>query len=246
MAQPKLRIFAGPNGSGKSTLFEAIKNVYFSTQIFINADLIESQFKKNKFIDLSEYNLDVSNDKFISFVAGHGIYSKAEFNLGLWNLQVNKNVIVEIDKQDYFEYNSYHFAIISDFLRTSLIKEKISFSFETVFSHPSKLHLINYAKENGYKVYLYFIGTNSPIINQERIDDRVKKGGHSVSRIKISDRYFRTMKLLYEMIMIVDEAYLWDNSKLEHKYVGSKIKDKINFAANVIPTWIDKYLVNKL
>ena len=75
MAQPKLRIFAGPNGSGKSTLFEAIKNVYFSTQIFINADLIESQFKKNKFIDLSEYNLDVSNDKFISFVAGHGIFS---------------------------------------------------------------------------------------------------------------------------------------------------------------------------
>ncbi|OAQ42392.1 hypothetical protein A5893_01645 [Pedobacter psychrophilus] len=239
-------MFAGPNGSGKSTLFDAIKDVYFSTQIFINADLLESQFKKNNFIDLSDYNLIVSNEDFVSFVINHGIYEKAGFDLSSWNLKVNKNVIVKIDNQNPIIYNSYHFAIISDFLRISLINQKISFSFETVFSHPSKLNLIRMAKDNGYKIYIYFIGTNSPIINQERIDDRVKKGGHPVSRTKISDRYFRTMDLLYEMIMIADEAYLWDNSKLEHKYIGSKINTSINFIDDIIPIWIDKYLVKKL
>ena len=42
-SQPKLRIFAGPNGSGKTTLYNSIKSIYFSTQIFINADQLEAE-----------------------------------------------------------------------------------------------------------------------------------------------------------------------------------------------------------
>ncbi len=246
MAQPKLRIFAGPNGSGKSTLFDAIKDVYFSTQIFINADLIESQFQKNNFIDLSDFGLEISNDTFISFVVNQGIYKKEKFDFSTWNLEIINNVIVSSNSLRKDIYNSYHFAIISDFLRINLIKEKVSFSFETVFSHPSKLDLISTAKNNGYKVYLYFIGTETPLINEERILDRIKKGGHQVSKEKISERYYRTMELLFKMLKSVDEVYLWDNSLKKHEFIGSLIKNNLSFDTNLFPNWIDKYLIEKL
>lgn len=52
--KPKLRIFAGPNGSGKTLLYNSIKHIYFSTRLFVNADNLESDFKKNNFLNLSE------------------------------------------------------------------------------------------------------------------------------------------------------------------------------------------------
>ncbi|MEN8122683.1 MAG: hypothetical protein ABFS35_20245 [Bacteroidota bacterium] len=47
--------------------------------------------------------------------------------------------------------------IIADFLRKKLLKEKKKFSFETVFSHSSKLEIMQAAIQSGYKVYLYFL-----------------------------------------------------------------------------------------
>jgi len=64
-SQPKLRIFAGPNGSGKTTLFNHIKTEYFSTKLFVNADQLEDSFKRLGFIDLSEFQLILSNKGFI-------------------------------------------------------------------------------------------------------------------------------------------------------------------------------------
>lgn len=53
-SKPKLRIFARPNGSGKSTLFDSIQSIYFPTQLFVNADLLQTQF-----INFSEFGLQV-------------------------------------------------------------------------------------------------------------------------------------------------------------------------------------------
>lgn len=50
---PKLRLFAGPNGSGKTTLINQIGQD-FSLGVFINADILEYELKKKKFLNLSE------------------------------------------------------------------------------------------------------------------------------------------------------------------------------------------------
>ena len=242
--QPKIRIFAGPNGSGKTTLYNSIKPIYFSTKLFVNADNLEENFKKNNFINLSDFDINCNQLEFGEFCLGSGLYAKAIFDCESWNLTVKENVIVK-DEYNNIEYNSYHFAIIADFIRYKLIKEKRSFSFETVFSHPSKLELIEFAHQNNYKVYLYFIGTETPIMNLERVKDRVMKGGHSVSEDKIEKRYFLTMNLLIEMLKLADETYLWDNSGSKHNYVGS-IKDGfLNLEFLNIPNWIDSYILNK-
>ncbi len=245
-SRPKLRIFAGPNGSGKTTLFDSIKPIYFSTRLFINADFLEEQFKKNKFINLTEYNLSVTAQAFTLFCEASGLYAKALFDTATWNLDIKENVIVQKDPQLNTAYNSYHFAIIADFIRNQLITDRQSFSFETVFSHPAKLKLIEFAHQHQYKVYLYFIGTETPIMNLERVKDRIKKGGHFVDEEKIEKRYFLTMDLLPDMIKKVDEVYLWDNSGLKHQFVGS-IKDGfVQFEQLTIPAWVDHYILQKL
>jgi predicted ABC-type ATPase len=245
-AKPKLRIFAGPNGSGKTTLFESIKSIYFSTKLFINADLLEEQFRKNQFINFSDFKLNVESEDFETFCRSSGLYKKAGFTTETWSLQVRENVLVKDVKRSNADFNSYHFAIIADFLRVSLIESGQSYSFETVFSHPSKLDLINFAIANGYKVYLYFIGTETPKMNLERVKDRVFKGGHFVSSEKIEQRYFLTMDLLLDMIKIADETYLWDNSGQKHQFIG-KIKNGIaEFKQLTVPAWIDAYILKKI
>ena len=241
--QPKLRIFAGPNGSGETTLFDSIKSSYFSTLIFVNAYLLEEEFQKKKFLNLSDF--DATNKDFESFCFQSGLFIKAGFSIESWNLVVRENVVVKNTALATI-YNSYHFAIIADFIRYSLIKNKKSFSFETVFSHPSKLDLIDFAHRNNYKVYLYFIGTETPNMNLERVKDRVLKGGHLVGAEKIEKRYFLTMDLLIDMLKKVDETYLWDNSGLKHDFVGNIKKGILNLEVLNVPNWVDTYILSKI
>jgi len=243
--KPKLRIFAGPNGSGKTTLFDSIQSIYFSTRLFINADNLEQLYKKTNFINLSDFEISCTKEQFDDFCLSSGLYKKAGFNEQSWNLALRSNVIVNANGKKTV-FNSYHFAIIADFIRHVLIQNKQSFSFETVFSHPSKLDLIDFAHQNNYKVYLYFIGTETPIMNLERVKDRVKKGGHAVEGDKVEKRYFLTMGLLADMIKKADETYLWDNSGLKHKFIG-KLKDGYGeFEQLSVPGWVKTYILDKV
>lgn len=244
-AQPKLRIFAGPNGAGKTTLYDSIKSIYFSTKLFVNADSLEEYFKKFNFINLSDFKINILDIDFKKFCTASGLYKKADFTDERWNLSVKENIIVKTNPNLATTYNSYHFAVLADLIRHELISKKESFSFETVFSHPAKLDLISLAKQNNYKVYLYFIGTETPLMNLERVRDRVKKGGHPVAAEKIEKRYFLTMNLLIDMIKKVDETYLWDNSGIEHKYLGNIKNGFLELQQSTIPAWIDKFILNK-
>ena len=53
-------------------------------------------------------------------------------------------------------------------------------------SHPSKLDFIKSAKEQGFRIYLYFVALNDPEMNKGRVETRVLQGGHDVPANKIS------------------------------------------------------------
>ncbi|MBK6627583.1 MAG: zeta toxin family protein [Flavobacteriales bacterium] len=106
-----------------------------------------------------------------------------------------------------------HFAqLIAAYLCDRLVKQGIQFSFETVFSHSSKLALMRRAKVAGFKVYLYFIATNSAEINVDRVRIRVDGGGHHVPREKIVERFGRSLKQLLPAIDLCYHAFVFDNS----------------------------------
>ncbi len=102
--------------------------------------------------------------------------------------------------------------LLAAFICDRLLKARKKFSFETVFSHRSKVAFMKRAVKAGYKVYLYFVATNSPEINIDRVRTRVKLGGHDVPRRKIKERYHRSLLQLLPGIQASYHAFLFDNS----------------------------------
>ncbi|MDD3437537.1 MAG: hypothetical protein PHC64_10335 [Candidatus Gastranaerophilales bacterium] len=90
---PRLRVFAGPNGSGKSTLFESFSKNY-NTGFFVNADLIEKELKTKGFIDLNDYNLELSEDNLQQFLQtpnSQSLIQKSKENNHLINFELSQN-----------------------------------------------------------------------------------------------------------------------------------------------------------
>lgn len=77
------------------------------------------------------------------------------------------------------------------------------------------------AKRRGYKVYIYAISTENPIINIARIQNRVADGGHNVPKNKVLKRYSKSMKNIARAIKLVDRAFPWDNSKMLPEFIAS-------------------------
>jgi predicted ABC-type ATPase len=101
---------------------------------------------------------------------------------------------------------------LADEARDTCLRNRLSFSFETVMSHPSKVTVLRRAKELDFRTALYFVATESPELNIERVAQRVALGGHGVPIDRIRDRYFRTLALLPEALAHTDHAVLFDNS----------------------------------
>jgi len=62
--------------------------------------------------------------------------------------------------------------------RMECLDEGKSMVVETVLSREDKVDFIRSAKERGFFVRLFFIGTDDPSINAERVLYRVENGGH--------------------------------------------------------------------
>jgi predicted ABC-type ATPase len=131
----------------------------------------------------------------------------------------------------------YLASILSDYLRRRWLDAGISFTFETVMSSRDKLDLIRDAGKRGYRTYLYYICTNSALINEERVASRVRKGGHDVPKSKILARYDRSLDLLAECIRLTDRAYLFDNSEESHRPVAEFESGRLVTLYSPPPAW---------
>jgi predicted ABC-type ATPase len=100
-----------------------------------------------------------------------------------------------------------------DARREELLASGRGIAFETVLSTDAKLDFIARAKDAGYFVRLFFIGTSDPRINAARVAGRVMEGGHTVPIEKIISRYARSMANLTTATKVADRVYVFDNSQ---------------------------------
>jgi len=136
---------------------------------------------------------------------------------------------------------------LADYIRSILLNTCDKFTFETVMSHPSKLDFIRLAKSLGFRIYLYFVSLEDPIMNIARVEARVRQGGHDVPKEKIVNRYERTMNLLLDAIKLVDRAYLFDNSSTHPILFATSQHDEISMVnEEFAPDWFRKYVIDKL
>jgi predicted ABC-type ATPase len=136
----------------------------------------------------------------------------------------------------------------AELLRRGAIDNGLSLAFETVFSTPEKLQFLHYAKDRGYYIELIFITTRDPLINIERVAQRVASGGHDVSRDKILTRYERSMKLLPGIIQVADTVKVYDNSEETPFIVFFKrvYGDLVLLNKEKRSDWVEKYILDPL
>lgn len=133
-------------------------------------------------------------------------------------------------------------------LREDCLKNKQSFVFETVMSADDKVDFILRAKENGFFIRLFFISTDTPIINASRIANRVMKGGHDVPISKVISRYYKSIENCKTISSVVDRLYIYDNSidgeeaKLQFRLTNGTLAKK--YVAD-IPEWAKPILPDK-
>lgn len=208
MPQPRIRMFAGPNGSGKSTVKEYLLPHHIGA--YLNADELEQNLNTSHQLDLMAYHPALKAQDLIDFLK-----QKKRPNAGqLVPLLTNEPVLLDNGniQFDASEIDSYLCARIIDYIRLEFLRLKISFTFETVMSHISKVEFLQEAKRQGFKTYLYYVSTVDPMINIARVKYRVSVGGHPVPEQKIVERYYRSMDLLMQAVDASDRTYLFDNS----------------------------------
>lgn len=97
-------------------------------------------------------------------------------------------------------------------LREICLAEKRDFVFETVLSSTDKVLFLERAKDAGFFIRLFFVGTNTPIINASRVAQRVSDGGHDVPISKIISRFSKSIANCAVLAATVDRLYVYDNS----------------------------------
>lgn len=85
-------------------------------------------------------------------------------------------------------------------------------AFETVMSHPSHIAYMARAASAGFEVRLYFVATDDPVINLDRVANRVVRGGHNVPEDRIVGRYHRCLANLRDAISSATHCEIFDNS----------------------------------
>ncbi len=238
---PRLRVFAGPNGSGKSTIKEQIPANLIGT--YVNADEIEKEARASGFVDLAQFGVSTTVEVLQSFFTDHSLLRK----VGLHHQA--KLIGLDCQRVDFrsIQMNSYYASVISDFIRHNLLDQNISFTFETVMSFKDKVEFMQLARTKGYRTYLYFVATESPEVNINRVANRVDDGGHNVARDKIVERYYRSLALLPSAIATSDRAYIFDNSGDKSVLLAEVTSGTdLQFHEEEIPDWFMEAYVDQV
>ena len=91
------------------------------------------------------------------------------------------------------------------------------------------------------------MATEDPKINLLRIGHRVKKGGHNIPDDKVISRYYRSLELPSDGIKHSNRAFIFDNSGENKLWIAEIIGgSEIKLRTKNIPTWFQKYILEKL
>lgn len=234
--KPRLRMFAGPNGSGKSTIKDVIPPEWLG--VYINPDEIEKSIRRDGHLVLSDYSVTTQADELFRFLRASTLLSKAGLLDAVDGLRLLPVGAAQHVVFGSVPVNSYWASVLADFIRHRLLAAGVSFTFETVMSSPDKVAFLCKARAQGFRTYLYYVATEDPAINVERVRQRVANGGHAVSEDKIRSRYSASLGLLLGAVECADRAYLFDNSSQGRIWVAEATGGvELEMKSELMPNW---------
>lgn len=238
-------MFAGPNGSGKSVLKSHLPEALLG--VYLNPDEIEAAARQNGCVAFREFGIETTADEVVP------VFSTSPF-LKEQGLSAKAASLHFEDQCLWFPagvMNAYFASVTADFLRGQLLARRMSFTFETVMSHPGKVALLSRAQEAGYRTYLYYVATDDPAINISRVANRVALGGHAVPEDKIVARYYKSLELLMPAIQRTNRAYIFDNSTDNadgrHTWVAEITDGRtLELKVEMVPAWFRRAVLEKI
>lgn len=171
-------------------------------------------------------------------------YAKEHWNI---NIAINPDDIAKNDFGDYTTESHKKAAEKAQHLREQYVAQRTPFLFETVLSTSEKVLFLKQAQMMGFFVRMFFIGTNDPDINIQRVGARTRAKGHDVPCDKIVSRYNKSITNLLHCIRFLDYICVYDNSKdkqnpqkIFRAAYGKIVKQYSE--ANTTPHWCNKII----
>ena len=161
--------------------------------------------------------------------AGKTTLYKTNQNATVGQKRVNSDEILRENKGDWRNNGDQVKAMKEAVKRVKQYLDKgISFNQETTLAGNSIINNIKKAKENGFKVKMFYVGLQSADLAVQRVNDRVRKGGHGIEEKDIRRRYEASLKNLKTAINVCDEVNVYDNT-VEFRHIASfKDGKKVN------------------
>jgi predicted ABC-type ATPase len=153
---------------------------------------------------------------------------------------INADIIQRDELRDPSPAASYEAARIASSRRADFLTQPRDFVTETVFSHPSKLELIDEARIRGFTVIVMHVGVDTPDLSVARVGTRVEEGGHIVPEDKIRARYARGAPFIRAAVLKADRGMVFDNSSLNQppSHCLTFANGRLVFAVSHLPYWI--------
>ncbi|MBS4028735.1 MAG: zeta toxin family protein [Ignavibacteriales bacterium] len=132
-------------------------------------------------------------------------------------LQCNEFVNADFIAKGLSAFNTESVAVAAGRLmleRLNELKEqKKDFAFETTLSSKSFVPFLKECKEDGYFITLIYIWIESAELAIERIQNRVREGGHFIPDDVVRRRYERSVQNFVNLYLpIVDKWKIYDNT----------------------------------
>ncbi|ANI79080.1 hypothetical protein EP837_02685 [Sphingobium sp. EP60837] len=153
---------------------------------------------------------------------------------------INADIIQRNELRDPSPAASYGAAEIAASRRADCLAQSRDFVTETVFSHPSKLELIDEAVTRGFTVIVMHVGVDTPDLSVARVGARVEEGGHAVPEDKIRARYVRGISFIRTAVLKAHRGMIFDNSSLNRppSHCLTFANGRLIFAVPLLPGWI--------
>ena len=107
------------------------------------------------------------------------------------------------------------------------IEERLDYAFETTLGANTIPRLLAQAGSEGIEIYVWYVGLSSPELHIERVQARVRRGGHDIAAEHIHRRYDRSRLNLIELLPHLAALRVFDNSEDADPAAGKTPKPKL-------------------
>ena len=158
---------------------------------------------------------------YVVFAGVNGAGKSTFYHTGFWRGHSTPRSLVRINSDEIVVESGGDPRSSADQIRAGrealrridyCLARHVSFNQETTLTGRTCLKTIRRARDEGYRVVLYYIGVASSQLALGRIAHRVSVGGHPIEEETVRRRYTVSMQNLSSVIRLCDEVTVFDNS----------------------------------